>query len=122
MPYKNVHRGARCSPKKLLPLIPMIRGMKIDDALTLMTLSKQRAAIYIKDALKAAIANAEEVGELGSEEKRRLVVTEARVDDGPRMKRFQPKDRGRSHRIIKRTCHITVAVDVKESKGTPETK
>jgi large subunit ribosomal protein L22 len=44
-------------------------------------------------------------------DKRRLYVTDARVDGGIMMKRFQPKDRGRAHRILKRTCHITVAVE-----------
>jgi large subunit ribosomal protein L22 len=109
MAYTNVHRGVRCSPKKVLPLIPLIRGMRIDEAVTLLTFSKRRAAIFIKQALLAAKANADQA----EVDVRRLVVTEARVDDGPRMKRFQPKDRGRSHQIIKRTGHITVAVDVK---------
>ena len=40
-----------------------------------------------------------------------VIVTEARVDSGPTMKRFQPKDRGRAHQILKRTSHITVGVD-----------
>lgn len=109
MAYTNVHRGVRISPKKVLPLIPLIRGMKLDEAVTLMDLSKKRAAVYIKKALLAAKANADQA----EADVRRLVVTDARVDDGPRMKRFQPKDRGRSHAIIKRMCHITVAVDVK---------
>src|SRR5690349_2455809 len=101
MPYTNIHRGVRMSPKKVQPLIPQIRGKRLDEAVTLMTLSKKRAAVYIKQALLAAKANADQA----EADVRRLVVTDARVDDGPRMKRFQPKDRGRSHRIIKRTCH-----------------
>ena len=119
MAFTNVHRGVRMSPKKVQTLIPLIRGMKIDEAVTLMEVSKQRAAVFIRQALLAAKANADQA----EADVRRLVVTEARVDDGPRMKRFQPKDRGRSHSIIKRTCHITVAVDVKaEKQGTPARK
>ena len=119
MAFTNVHRGVRMSPKKVQTLIPLIRGMKIDEAVTLMEVCKQRAAVFIRQALLAAKANADQA----EADVRKLVVTEARVDDGPRMKRFQPKDRGRSHSIIKRTCHITVAVDVKgEKQGTPARK
>ncbi|MCC7191828.1 MAG: 50S ribosomal protein L22 [Phycisphaeraceae bacterium] len=109
MAFTNTHRGVRISPKKVMPLIPLIRGMRIDEAVTMLTFSKRRAAIYIKQALLAAKANADQA----EADVRRLVVTEARVDSGPTMKRFQPKDRGRSHRILKRTSHITVSVDVK---------
>lgn len=109
MAFSNVHRGVRMSPKKVQPVIAQIRGKRIDEAETLMRLSNKRAATFILQALKAAIANADQ----READTRRLVVTEARCDDGPRMKRIQPKDRGRAHPIIKRTCHITVAVDVK---------
>jgi large subunit ribosomal protein L22 len=109
MPYTNVHRGVRCSPKKVQPLIPQIRGKRLDVALTLMSFSKRRAAVFIKQALLAAKANADQA----EVDVRKLVVTDARVDDGPRMKRFQPKDRGRSHRINKPTSHNTVGVDAK---------
>jgi large subunit ribosomal protein L22 len=44
---------------------------------------------------------------------RNLVVSESRVDEGPTMKRFQPKDRGRAHPILKRTSHLVIAVDEK---------
>jgi large subunit ribosomal protein L22 len=113
MAYSNVHRGARISPTKVRPVVNQIRGKSLDEALTLMTMSKRRAAVFIKAALNAARANAVDAGELSSAQARKLVVTEARVDSGPTMKRFQPKDRGRAHAILKRTSHITVAVDTK---------
>src|SRR4051812_43169851 len=109
MPYTNVHRGVRMSPKKVQPVIALIRNKRVDEAETLMRMSKKRAAVFILNALKAARANADQA----EVDPRRLVVTDARCDDGPRMKRFQPKDRGRAHAILKRTCHITVAVDEK---------
>ena len=59
--------------------------------------------------LKSAIANAEQA----SADVSRLVVVESRVDEGPTIKRFQQKDRGRAHPIMKRTSHIIVAVDTK---------
>ncbi|MEM6855936.1 MAG: uL22 family ribosomal protein, partial [Planctomycetota bacterium] len=54
---------------------------------------------------------AENADSVGDVDKRRLKVVEARVDAGPTIKRFQPKDRGRAHPILKRTSHITVSVD-----------
>lgn len=107
MPYTNTHRGARISPTKVRPLVDLIRGKRFDEAMTQLQLSKRRAAVFIKAALQAAYANADQA----EANVRRLVVTDARVDSGPTMKRWQPKDRGRAHAILKRTSHITVTVD-----------
>ena len=107
MPYTNVHRGARISPSKARLVVDLIRGKQVEEARTTLILSKKRAAVLIRTALDAAIANADQA----EVDVRRLKVTDARVDAGPTMKRFQPKDRGRAHPILKRTCHITVSVD-----------
>lgn len=109
MQFENVHRGARISPTKARLVVDLIRNRPVAEALTILEMSKKRAAVFVKNALSAAVANADqkEVGPHG------LFVTEARVDPGPTMKRFQPKDRGRAHPIKKRTCHITVAVGLK---------
>jgi large subunit ribosomal protein L22 len=109
MAYSNIHRGARISPTKARLVANLIRGKSYGEALTLLTLHKQRAAVLFRNALEAAASNAEAVGE---HDKRDLNVVDARVDSGPTMKRFQPKDRGRAHPILKRTSNITVAVDV----------
>jgi len=109
MPYSNIHRGARISPSKVRPVIDLIRGKRVDEADTILQMSKRRAAVFIRAALSAARANADQA----EVDLRRLVVTDARVDSGPTMKRFQPKDRGRAHQILKRTSHITVTVDAK---------
>jgi len=63
----------------------------------------------IKGVLDSAIANADQA----EANLRDLIVTDARADAGPTMKRFQPKDRGRAHPILKRTSHLTIAVDAK---------
>lgn len=107
MPYSNVHRAARISPTKARPVVDLIRGRTADEALSVLTLSKRRAAVFIKAALNAAIANADQA----EANVRRLFVSDARVDAGPTRKKFQPKDRGRAHKILKRTSHITVVVD-----------
>ncbi len=112
MPFTNVHRGARISPTKVRPVIDLIRHKSVSEADTILRVSKRRAAVFILRALEAARENARSVGDLNSSQMRNLVVTEAHVDQGTTMKRFQPKDRGRSHPIKKRTSHITVSVDL----------
>lgn len=110
MAYKNTHYGARISPTKVRPVIDLIRGKPVEQALITLQLSKRRAAVFIRTALQAAVSNAVEVGELSSRQANGLVVTDARVDQGSTIKRWRPKDRGRAHPIKKRTSHITVAV------------
>jgi large subunit ribosomal protein L22 len=107
MPYTNIHRGARISPRKARLVTDLIRGKSVAEALTLLEVSKKRAAVLVRSALLAAQNNADQA----EVNLRRLIVSDARVDAGPTMKRFQPKDRGRAHQILKRTSHITVSVD-----------
>jgi len=110
MPYTNVHRGARISPMKVRPICDLIRGKDLDHAMALLTHSKRRGAVFVRRALDAATANADQA----EVDVRSLIVTDARVDSGPTIKRIHPKDRGRAHPIKKRTCHITIAVDAAE--------
>ncbi|MEM9753636.1 MAG: 50S ribosomal protein L22 [Planctomycetota bacterium] len=108
MPYTNVHRTARISPLKVRQVCNLIRNKPYAEAVTLLEMSKLRAAVFVKNALNAAYANADQA----EADTRNLIVSDARVDSGPTIKRFQPKDRGRAHPILKRTSHITVSVDV----------
>ena len=98
------HRG---SPRKAGLLVDLIRNRKVDDALNQLSFTPKRAAVNIKRALNAAVADAEQ----NQADVTALVVVESRIDDAPRIKRFQPKDRGRAHPIIKRLSHITVGVE-----------
>jgi large subunit ribosomal protein L22 len=103
------HKFARIAPRKARLVADQIRGKGIEDALATLEFSPRRGAWFIKSVLRSAIANAEEANlDVG-----RLFVSESRVDEGPTIKRFQPKDRGRSHPIMKRTSHIHVSVDVR---------
>ena len=107
MKYRASHRFARIAPRKARLVADMIRGLPVDDAMTALQFSKKRAAWYLKSVLKSAIANAEE----GEADVSSLVVSESRVDEGPTMKRFQPKDRGRAHPILKRSSHLHLVLD-----------
>ena len=106
MTHTAIHRFARIAPRKARLVADLIRGLPIDRAMTELELSKRRAAWYLKSVLKSAIANAEEA----EADVTRLIVSESRVDEGPTIKRFRPKDRGRAHQILKRTSHLHVTV------------
>ncbi len=110
MAYQATHRFARIAPRKARLVAALIRGKRVDQAMTELEFSKKRAAYYFRNVLKSAIANAEEKDADVTE----LFVTESRVDAGPMLKRFQPKDRGRAHPILKRTSHLYIKVDEKD--------
>jgi large subunit ribosomal protein L22 len=107
------HRG---SPRKAKLLVDLIRGKAADTAINMLTFTTKKAAMNVKKCLNAAITDAQAFGA----DPERLVVSESRCDDGTRMKRFQPKDRGRAHAIIKRFANITISVQ--EKSGKPGTK
>ena len=106
MPYRAIHRYARIAPRKARLVADMIRGQRIDAAMTALEFSKKRAAWYFKAVLKSAVANAEE----RDADVHTLYVSESRVDEGPTIKRIRPKDRGRAHPILKKTSHIHISV------------
>ena len=107
MPYQAKHRFARIAPRKARLVADMIRGMAVDDAMSVLEHSKKRASAYYRGVLKSAIANAEE----NEADVTMLFIAESRVDEGPTIKRFQPKDRGRAHPINKRTSHLHLVLD-----------
>ena len=109
MPFEAKHRFARISPRKTRLVADMIRGRNVDDAITMLRFSKQRASIMIEKVIRSAVANASEQSAAPS--RNTLFVSVARVDAGPVIKRFQPKDRGKAYPINKRTSHIVIEVD-----------
>ncbi len=109
MAWTAVHKYARISERKARLVADMIRGLPCDEAIEVLRFTHKRGATFIDRVLKSAMANANEKEATMN----KLFVAEARVDPGPIIKRFQPKDRGRAHPIQKRTSHIIVAVDEK---------
>ena len=109
MAWTGKHKYARISERKVRLVADMIRGLPCDQAVELLRFTHKRAAGMVDRVLKSAMATANEQEATMN----KLVVAEARVDAGPVIKRFRPKDRGRAHSIHKRTSHIIVAVDEK---------
>ena len=100
-----VLRNIRISPQKLNLVAQSIRGQDAESALTTLTFSRRRISGMVKKCLQSAIANAENNHELDVD---RLVVAEANVGKGLVMKRFRPRARGRTGRILKPYSHLTI--------------
>ena len=107
MAWQATHRYARISSRKVGLITDLIRGRGAQEALNVLKFSPQRAAVMVSKVLTSAVANANE----GEADVERLVIQKAYVGQGPTIKRFRPKDRGRAHPINKRTSHITVVVE-----------
>ena len=107
MEVQALTRYARMSPKKMRDISRIIQGRKAVEAVDYLALIPRKSAKLIAKTLKSAIANAEEK----NADPTKLIVSESRVDEGPTLDRFQPKDRGRAHPIRKRTSHIHIAVE-----------
>jgi large subunit ribosomal protein L22 len=108
-------KWVRCSPRKARLVTDHIRGRTVPEARTVLAFTQRAAAREVEKVLKSAVANAEaNHGLIGDE----LVVWAAYVDEGPTLKRWHPRARGRIGRIKKRTCHITIRLVELEEPGT----
>ncbi|MBL8763240.1 MAG: 50S ribosomal protein L22 [Phycisphaerae bacterium] len=105
--FTSLARFQRGSPRKVKLLVDLVRGKPVDVAMNLLTFTTKRAAVDVKKALSAALADAEQA----NADVTALVVADSRVDDGGMMKRFRSKDRGRAHKILKRMSNITIALE-----------
>ena len=102
-------RGIRMAPQKVRLVVDQIRGQTVERAREILRYSSKRAAYYMDRVLLSALGNADvkSGGEVDPEE---LYVSEAYVDEGPRLKRFLAGPMGRARPILRRMCHITVVV------------
>jgi large subunit ribosomal protein L22 len=96
------------TPMKARRVIDLIRNKPASDALAVLKFAPQAASEPVAKVLASAIANAEHNFQLDPET---LIVSRAFVDEGPTLKRFQPRAQGRAFRIRKRTSHITIEVE-----------
>jgi large subunit ribosomal protein L22 len=111
-------RYVHVSAQKVRLVIDMIRGRQAGDALDILKGTNKRIAPTIEKALRSAIANAEQKSE--DVDIDRLFVTEAYVNEGPRMKRIRPAPQGRAYRYQRRMSHIVVKVGEVAAAATEE--
>ena len=100
-------RYIRQSPYKVRRVLDLIRGLPVEEAEQVLAFTPRAASEPIRKVLRSAVANAEHNHALDADE---LVVAEAYAEEGPTLRRFRPRARGRATRIRKRTSHITVVV------------
>ncbi len=101
-------RKARIAPQKVRLIADQIRGLPVEQAINLLAFSSKKAAGIVKKVLESAIANAEHNDGADVDE---LTVSHISVDEGPTMKRWRARARGRAAKILKRTCHVTISVE-----------
>ena len=114
MEAKAEARYIRVSPQKARLVVDLIRGQNAGTALTTLRATNKRIAPAVEKVLRSAIANAENRFEHVDVD--RLVVSEAYVNEGPRMKRIRPAPMGRAYRYQHRMAHIVVKVAEKEQE------
>ena len=115
MPSKAEARYIRVSPQKARLVVDLIRGQKAGQALTTLRTTNKGIAPTVEKVLQSAIANAQHKSE--DVDVDALYVSEAYVNEGPRMKRVRPAPMGRAYRYQRRMAHIVIKVAEKGSEG-----
>jgi len=104
-------RNCPTSPRKMRYVVDMIRGQEVNRALDILKFSNKEASVRVEKLLKSAIANWQKKNEGERLEDNTLVVSEVKVDSGRVLKRLRTAPQGRGHRMLKRSNHVTLAVD-----------
>jgi len=104
---KAVLKFVRISPQKVRKLVDAVKGKPAEAAIDMLKFMPQKGAAIVEKVVRSAVANAEQNHNLDIDT---LVVKNVIVDQGPTLKRFRARARGRGTRILKRTAHITVVL------------
>ena len=108
-------KWVRTSARKARIVLDHIRGLTVPEARTVLAFTPRAVATDIEKVLRSAVANAEANHGLDGDD---LVVEAAYADEGPTLKRWKPRARGRVNRIKKRTCHVTLVLAEVEQPST----
>ena len=108
MEVRAVAKNTGVSPRKVRPLVDMIRGKKVEEALTMLRFTPTPTARVVAKVVKAAAANAENNFEMSPSE---LKIVKIFADGARTLKRYRPRARGQASAILKRSSHITVIVE-----------
>ena len=104
---KAVLKFVRISPQKVRKLVDAVKGKPAEAAIDMLKFMPQKGAAIVEKVVRSAVANAEQNHNLDIDT---LFVTNVTADQGPTLKRFRARARGRGTRILKRTAHITVVL------------
>ena len=96
----------RIAPRKVRTVVDTVRGKSVSQALSILAFTRKKAALPVQKLLKSAVANAAENN--GISDVDTLVIDCIMVDEGPTLKRYMPRARGRATPIRKRTSHIRI--------------
>ena len=100
--------SVRISPRKVRMVADAVRGKSVSQAMSILTFTRKKAAFPVQKLLKSAVANAVENN--GIDDVDNLMIDQIVVDEGPTLKRYTPRARGRATPIRKRTSHIRIAL------------
>lgn len=109
MKVKAVTKHLPTTARKAKLVVDLIRGKDLEDAINILKFTPKAASPMIEKVLRSAIANAKQNDEIKDVDK--LYISEISAQQGPTLKRFQPRARGRAFRIKKRTSHISIILD-----------
>lgn len=105
MEIRAVSRYVRISPQKVRTLIGAVKGKPVETGLNMLKFMPQKGAKILEKTVRSAVANADQKPDIDVDA---LVIRNIVADQGPVLKRFRARARGRGARILKRTSHITV--------------
>lgn len=105
MEVKAVSKYVRISPRKVHIMIDAVKGKPVETALEILKFMPQKAAYIVEKIIRSAVSNADQHPDIDVDS---LVIRNIIADQGPTLKRFKARARGRGTRILKRTSHITV--------------
>jgi len=107
---RAIAKYIRISPRKVQEVADLVRGKNVNEALAILEFTNKRGAGILKKVVSSAVANAENNDDMDREN---LYIAEVFANQGPTLKRFQPRAQGRAFMIRKRTSHIGVVVKEK---------
>ena len=108
-----IAKQVRISATKVRRVVDLVRGMPVSEALATLQFAPQAASEPVYKVVASAAANAEQTDNLRRDD---LYISQAFVDEGMTMRRIRARAKGSASRILKRSSHITVVVEPKESK------
>jgi large subunit ribosomal protein L22 len=107
---RAVEKYIRMSPRKVRLVVDLVKEKTVEDAVDILTFTRRRAATVVRKAIESAVSNALENFKEYKISEEELYIKEIYVTEGPTLKRWRPRARGRADRVMKRTSHLFVVV------------